>query len=40
MKLALIGGDIVTPFRLIKNGTVLIDNQKIYRIDERSDIRY
>ena len=38
MKLALIGGDIVTPFRLIKNGTVLIDNQKIYRIGKAQDI--
>ncbi len=38
MKLALIGGDIVTPFRLIKNGTVLIDGQKIYRIGKSHDV--
>lgn len=37
MKLALIGGDIITPFRIIKNGTILIDGGKISELGKSLD---
>jgi N-acetylglucosamine-6-phosphate deacetylase len=38
MKLALIGGTIVTPFRLVKNGVIIIDNGKIFELGKVSDV--
>lgn len=38
MKLALVGGEIITPFRSIKNGTVAIDEGKIYELGNAKDV--
>jgi N-acetylglucosamine-6-phosphate deacetylase len=38
MKLALVGGTIVTPFRLVKNGAVIIENGKIFELGKIADI--
>lgn len=37
MKLALTGGNIVTPFRTINNGTIVIEDGKISRLEKTSD---
>ena len=37
MKLALTGGNIITPFRIIKNGTLLIENGKISKLGKSID---
>jgi N-acetylglucosamine-6-phosphate deacetylase len=39
MKLALIGGTMITPFRVINNGGLIIDEGKIYEIGKSSDIK-
>ncbi len=38
MKLALIGGTIVTPFRVIENGTILCENGKVSEIGRAGDV--
>ena len=38
MKLALVGGKIVTPFRIMNDGTVVIDNGKISELGKSSDV--
>jgi N-acetylglucosamine-6-phosphate deacetylase len=38
MKLALAGGKIITPFRILDNSTLIIDNPRIYEIGKSSDI--
>jgi N-acetylglucosamine-6-phosphate deacetylase len=38
MKLALIGGTIITPFRAIKNGTIVFDGTKISEIGRTNDL--
>jgi N-acetylglucosamine-6-phosphate deacetylase len=40
MKLALTGGQIVTPFRIIRDGTILIDNGKIAGLGKTRDIEF
>lgn len=37
MKLALVGGEIVTPFRSIKNGVVIIDEGKVYELGKAEE---
>jgi len=39
MKLALIGGKIITPFRIVNNGTVIIHGDKIYEIGKVADVQ-
>jgi N-acetylglucosamine-6-phosphate deacetylase len=39
MKLGLIGGKIVTPFRLVENGAVIIDGNKIYELGKAGDVK-
>lgn len=39
MKLALTGGDIITPFRHVKNGTIIIDESKIYELGKSADVK-
>ncbi len=38
MKLALVGGKIVTPFRLVNNGTVIIEGNKIVELGKYTDV--
>lgn len=38
-KLALIGGRIITPFRILNNGTVLIHDDKIYEIGYTDEVK-
>ncbi|NUN08585.1 MAG: N-acetylglucosamine-6-phosphate deacetylase [Ignavibacteriaceae bacterium] len=38
MKLALIGGKIVTPFRVVKNGTIVIEDGMISELGKISDV--
>jgi N-acetylglucosamine-6-phosphate deacetylase len=38
MKLALIGGKIVTPFRVINNGAIVIENNKIWELGRVTDV--
>lgn len=38
MRLALTGGEIITPFRSIKNGTIMIDEGKIYELGNSKDV--
>lgn len=38
MKTALVGGTIITPFRLVKNGAIIIEKNKIYELGKSSDI--
>ncbi len=38
MKLALVGGTLITPFRVVNNGTLVIDNGRIYELGKSSDI--
>jgi N-acetylglucosamine-6-phosphate deacetylase len=38
MKLALVGGTIITPFRIINNGGLLIDDGKIYEVGKSADV--
>jgi N-acetylglucosamine-6-phosphate deacetylase len=38
MKLALSGGKIITPFRILENSTIIIDSSKIYEIGKNSEI--
>ena len=37
MKIALTGGDIITPFRIIKKGTLIIGNRKISELGKSTD---
>ncbi len=37
-KLALVGGKIITPFRIIENGTIIIDSFRIYELGKSSDV--
>ncbi len=39
-KLALVGGKIVTPFRVVKNGAILIKDDRIYEIGETDEINF
>ena len=39
MKLALIGGEIITPFRIVKNGTIVMQDGQISDIGKASDVR-
>ncbi len=39
MKIALTGGRIITPFRIIEEGTILIDNGKIAGLGKTSEIK-
>ncbi|MBV6445536.1 MAG: N-acetylglucosamine-6-phosphate deacetylase [Ignavibacteriales bacterium] len=39
MKLALIGGEIITPFRIVKNGTVVIQDGTILDIGKAADVK-
>ncbi len=39
MKLALLGGKIVTPFRIVENGGVIIIGTKIYEIGKAQDVK-
>lgn len=39
MKFALIGGDIITPFRNVKNGVLIIEGTKIYELGKTSDVK-
>ena len=39
-KLALVGGKIVTPFRVVKNGAILIKDDRIYEIGETDEISF
>jgi len=39
-KLALVGGKIVTPFRVVKNGTILIKDDRIYEIGNTNEINF
>ncbi|MBU1678674.1 MAG: N-acetylglucosamine-6-phosphate deacetylase [Bacteroidetes bacterium] len=39
MHLALIGGRIVTPFRIIENGTILLKNDLIYEVGKSADVK-
>jgi len=39
MKLALVGGKIITPFRIVENGTVIIHGSKIYEIGKSADVK-
>ncbi|MFO7447982.1 MAG: N-acetylglucosamine-6-phosphate deacetylase [Ignavibacteriaceae bacterium] len=38
MKLALIGGTLITPFRVIKNGALVIEKDKIYEVGKATDV--
>lgn len=38
-RLALIGGTIITPFRVVKNGIIIIDGNKISELGKSSDIK-
>lgn len=38
MKLALVGGKIVTPFRIIEKGSIVIDGHKIYELGKIQDV--
>ena len=40
MKLALVGGTLITPFRIIKNGVIVIDKDKIYEIGRSADVKF
>lgn len=40
MKLGLTGGKIVTPFRIIENGSLLIKDSMIYSIGKASDVKF
>ncbi len=37
-KLALVGGKIITPFRVIENGTIITESTKIYELGKSSDV--
>ncbi len=37
-RLALIGGSVITPFRVVKNGTIIIEDGKISELGKTSDI--
>jgi len=39
-KLALVGGKIVTPFRVVKNGAILIQDDRIYEIGNTNEINF
>lgn len=39
-KIALVGGKIVTPFRVVKNGTILIKDDRIYEIGNTNEINF
>ncbi len=39
-KIALVGGKIVTPFRVVKNGTILIKDDRIYEIGKTDEINF
>lgn len=39
MKFALIGGKIITPFRIVKNGTIVLEDGLITELGKASDIR-
>ena len=38
MKLALVGGTIVTPFRVVNNGIIIVDNKKIIELGKTADV--
>jgi N-acetylglucosamine-6-phosphate deacetylase len=38
MSIALVGGTIITPFRVVENGAVVLDKHKIYELGKLSDI--
>ncbi len=39
-KLALVGGKIITPFRVVNNGTIIIEDDKIYEIGNTNEINF
>jgi N-acetylglucosamine-6-phosphate deacetylase len=39
MRLALFGGNLVTPFRVIKNGAVLVEDDMIVEVGKSSDVK-
>jgi len=39
MNIALVGGKIVTPFRVVDNGTIVIKEKKIYELGKSSDVK-
>ncbi|MFH0733661.1 MAG: N-acetylglucosamine-6-phosphate deacetylase [bacterium] len=39
-KLALVGGKIITPFRIVNNGTIIIEDDKIYEIGKTNEIKF
>ncbi len=36
--IALVGGKIITPFRVVKNGTIVLDDGKIYELGKTGDV--
>ncbi|MGE5431400.1 MAG: N-acetylglucosamine-6-phosphate deacetylase [Syntrophomonadaceae bacterium] len=38
MSLVLVGGKVITPFRIIENGAVVIDGSKIYELGKMNDV--
>ncbi|HZW38149.1 MAG TPA: N-acetylglucosamine-6-phosphate deacetylase [Ignavibacteriaceae bacterium] len=38
MSIALVGGNLITPFRIIKNGTIIIQDSKIYELGKAQDV--
>ncbi|MGE5365045.1 MAG: N-acetylglucosamine-6-phosphate deacetylase [Bacteroidota bacterium] len=39
MSIALVGGNIVTPFRIIENGVIVIEDGKIYELGKAKDVK-
>ncbi len=40
MRLALVGGTIITPFRAVENGTIIIEDNKISELGKTTDIKF
>ncbi len=39
MNIALVGGKIITPFRVVDNGTIVIKDKKIYELGKSADVK-
>ncbi|MBZ0201332.1 MAG: N-acetylglucosamine-6-phosphate deacetylase [Ignavibacteriaceae bacterium] len=39
MSIALVGGKIITPFRILNNGTIIIKDKKIYELGKAADVK-
>jgi len=37
MELAFVGADIITPFRIVKDGLIVTKNNRIYHVGAKSD---